>query len=700
MNDLTQLLNQPLESKQDKDFRTKAALFIEPDQLVGDSFSIKYDEVNVMVHDTLRQRAGGISIGCFLIATRVVKDQGTYSDEDSEFVLLRVLDSAAVPQSVEAERIRSEAAQRTSGDAAKHWDSLEYMDGYTHNFLSYSGLRCKVLGTFYFVPSEKNPEMLILQFGSDLSNFFPNQGLKVYKPRKEALEKVVNFADPNLITDPRLKKYHSVKVDLGRVRYASTDRPTRANPEEAKVWLHPANLLAQRTAVFGMSRTGKSNTVKIICKSVFDLRYDETIPLRVGQVIFDYNGEYANDNPQDESAIFNVWKEHKKGTKAEVIRYGLKSHDLDPERRILKINFFEESLLQNGKEIINNALAEQDAIYFKNFRAVSFDKKPDQTERSLMTRWKRRILCYRALLAKAGFEPPQSFAPQIGGLFGEDLLKAMAGCDNSDVKSSAAILGREQVSWHQLATALIGLSTFALADRGPVQTAYNEFDAAYIKKSSSGDSWADQDLKNILGMFKYANGAARMADARPNHTPTLSSDYADDIYNELSKGHLVIIDQSVGDDTLKQLTAEKVMRAIFMRNFEAFAENKIPPDIIVYAEESHNLLPAGNNFDLKNVWARTCKEGSKCNIGLIYITQEPSSIQRNIVKSTANFFIAHLNNEDEIREISKYYDFQDFATSIRKAPDRGFIRVKTLTNSYTVPVMVTKFAIKAKTEGA
>ena len=61
-----------------------------------------------------------------------------------------------------------------------------------------------------------------------------------------------------------------------------------------------------------MTRTGKSNTTKIILKSTFELRWASE-PLRVGQIVFDPNGEYANENPQDAdrqrnpNAIKNVW---------------------------------------------------------------------------------------------------------------------------------------------------------------------------------------------------------------------------------------------------------------------------------------------------------------------------------------------------------------------------------------------------------
>ena len=45
--------------------------------------------------------------------------------------------------------MRVENAQRVSGEVAKNWDHREVMDATTNHVLSYAGVRCRVLGTFY-----------------------------------------------------------------------------------------------------------------------------------------------------------------------------------------------------------------------------------------------------------------------------------------------------------------------------------------------------------------------------------------------------------------------------------------------------------------------------------------------------------------------------------------------------------------------
>lgn len=681
--------NNLLTNQADEWFKT----LIQESQYIGDVYSISYETANVLVHDHFRKKVGGIPSLSFLIATRVKPDETRieYMLEDSSIILLRVMDAVPLPTSSEAEQIRVESAEEVSGELGIHWDEPEAMDSQTSQKLSFAGVGCRVIGTFFLDLVGADPPILMPRFGSDLSNYYPNRGLVVYKPNDNSLKEIVNYQDSDRLED----LINQTRVPIGEVRYASTNRAFQGI-SNVEVSISPADMLEQKTALFGMTRTGKSNTTKIIAKSVFDLRFDSEKSLRIGQIIFDPNGEYANENVQDAnnqanpSALKNVWKSNSNGKKEDVVTYGILEHPNDPDRKLMLLNFYADENLQKGKGIID-AILIGDTNYISNFRQVVFEA-PDPTDRSALTRYNRRVLAYRTLLAKAGFKPPDGLSPDTSNLFGQELRQAMENSTSdraAEYRAAAAILGTRNPTWEQLYTAFLHLSRF-ISESG---SGYTAFENSYVTSSSSGDTWADEEFKKILQMFFYPNGVRLIGQAIPQHTNSTIEDYAVEIYNHLVQGRLVIIDQSSGEPELNQSSAERIMWKIFRENQREFREGKHPPDILIYIEEAHNLLPHGLESDLENVWVRSAKEGAKYHLGMVYVTQEVSSIQKNILKNTANWFIGHLNNTDETAELRKFYDFSDFEKSILRAQDRGFLRVKTLSNLFVVPVQIKRFEV-------
>ena len=693
------------------------------DQYVGEVVNLVFDKAKVQVNDFFKKRVGGIPANCFLIATRMSPNskkmvsemskeekEDFYYEEENSVILLRVVDSALLAGEMDKERIVTENAASSQGKAVM-WDE-SMIDPNIKQKMSFSGLSCRVIGTFFMEENDKGAYEL--KFGNDLSNFYPNRSLRVYKPSSEALSAIVNFG----INE-------SSGVKFANVRYSSTNRKGRGISDVA-VRIDPNDLVAQKTALFGMTRSGKSNSLKIIAKSMYLLRH--TSGEKIGQLIFDVNGEYANENVQDVNAsgqaqaLRNVWEVKHNGhvgSPKDVVTYGLMGNAKDPKRILMKINFYNEELIQIGKDLIDEKLVSdtnQNALYIKSFTSVQFENLAElSSSPGAYNRELRKRLIYKTILFDSGFKDENDgkvYAPNKK-LFSDKLITSMhlgikdyEDLNDNKQKELAKNLNRYREAAEILERYNTNGSTYTELSRAFValvaytkdnNSTYEDFEKDYVKSSDSGSRWLDVNTSSLLETFAYKNAAKRIKKATVYHdVKATNKDYTDMIYDDLALGRLVIVDQALGDSELNKLAAERILRKIFENNNKVFSDALTPPPVLVYIEEAHNMLPKGSEEDTTNIWARTAKEGAKFNLGMVYSTQEVSSIQKNILKSTANWFISHLNNKEELRTLSDYYDFSDFAESIIQSEDKGFIRMKTKSNRFVVPIQVDKFEINVE----
>ena len=144
-----------------------------------------------------------------------------------------------------------------------------------------------------------------------------------------------------------------------------------------------------RTAMFGKTRLGKSNVVKLIAQGMIKATKDNG---NVGQLIFDINGEYANDSDQD-----NVSLRSANPSLCEV--YALTQRKGTPSRQ-LKLNFYENP--SSCKDILGTFLSKgkRESIYITDFASVVLPtvEEIEDMEMGDKIRAIRRIQMYWAVL--------------------------------------------------------------------------------------------------------------------------------------------------------------------------------------------------------------------------------------------------------------------------------------------------------------
>lgn len=613
------------------------------ENFVGHLYDLNYDTTNVLVNDHHKNAVKGVPHGCFLMA--VYNNQ--IAGNKTEGILLRVIGTADIPQKKEIiESITdSYIAQK---EARKELDP----DAYTKNFYQYSGLACRVLGTFFFDKNNK------LYFGTDMENFIGAHNYKVYKPQKEQLDIIINENVEIKADEPR--------EQFGKLRYSSSKSYDEEGKYAPEVYLRTNDIIARRSAFFGMTRMGKSNTIKIIISAIEKLNKNKAQNEKIGQIVFDINGEYTFSNEQDKGSIYEKFKD-----KSCVVRYSTSPKRIGKDGvEALQYNFYENEMLEITFGMISNSLLEgQGQNFVQAFKNIKiFDKSFMQNDdlskeekESIERNRQRKIALYKCVLYKAGFKIPY---PQYKIYF--------SGVGNSKLTRDGLTFD-EAVSWFENNRDNIQVATSTKTKRKIWDTDYSALYDMFMPSSTMGG------FKKLIEFNKL-------------HSPKANSDYVVKIDKVLREGKIVLVDLSTTREDIQQTYITRLCDYIFHNSMEKFTNEETPDFIQMYFEEAHNIFPKDDK-DLKNIYNRLAKEGAKLKIGISYFTQEVSSIAPSILKNTQNWFVSHLNNKDEIKTLEKYYDFADFSQSIIRNSDVGFARVKLFSNNFIIPVQIDKFEV-------
>lgn len=618
---------------------------------IGGIYHLDYGSAIVLTDDYHKSEAGGVPLGGFLLAAAGTQTDDGFLLDDEEVILLRVRGTEALPNEADLVQTRL-AVVRDAATSGKGFDDVT--DVLTRNELQQSAFDCEVIGTFYDDPGGRE-----VVFGADIDNVVSSAKYQVFLPSQEVLSWLASYPDSQ----------DDDMLPLGVVRFASTRRRARAsNTDKAAVRVHVSDFVSRKTAVFGMTRTGKSNTIKTLVTAVF--RHGIRSGARIGQLIFDPQGEYANINEQDKTGLRLL------GDTPDEVRVYKDRPDLEkPIEQPLRINFLDSASLQTVWAMVQQEIAAGASAgtqYMAGFRAASMEVPPSG-DFGAVNHFERNRLAFYALLHRAGISGSLA---NVRVTLTNQLVSELTGQNApiSDITCSGKYV------WVNSTQAAKSLLEWLRAK--------NE---ARALTPSWHDDFGSGELADILKAMEGKAGDAAIKRLKPYHDPGAIGEIGELVWQDMQAGRLVVIDLSQGNGTVVKTLSERIVTTLLNHARDEFADGKKPRSFQIVVEEAHNLFERGKRDTDSDPWVRLSKEAAKYKIGMMYATQEVSSVDQRVLSNTSNWLVAHLNSDNETRELSHYYDFKTWADSLRRCEDVGFVRMKTYSAKYIVPVQVDMF---------
>jgi Helicase HerA, central domain len=625
-------------------------------RFVGYVLELGYDAAKIITSDPYKLAVGGIPRGSFLIMTPI-----NAGAAPPHFTLLRVTGVSPTPLSNQVQQTYFEL----------HKKSMPELDVWTQSELQWGALDCDVLGMFYADPQE----MQKLAYSGDVNNVVSAHRYKVFAPDDALL---------NLVVNGMVKPEE--RVIIGTLRTMECGLSSAGSVGQIPVAVSMRDFKGIRTAMFGKTRLGKSNVVKLIAQGMIDAT---RLDLSVGQLIFDINGEYANDNPQDGNRSLRSANEQRCDVYALTPRPGTPS-------RSLRLNFFEQP---DSTISIFADMLERDGKNSGYVNSFTSARLPDiasvvQMPPNERLRPLRKILIYWAILNKAGYQADITRLRALGliaprAAFLDPNFSANLRTAAYAAARNGAAPPPSPSSLDALQTELEVIADFRRDDPNDPNLA-----------GTAGRATFDPDDGALLEFLSPGPGRLGPTLLRPYlqfHAPN-AADFAREILAALDSGRTVILDLGNATDGIRRYFADMLSRRVFQHQELKFVENRLGQNFVqLYFEEAHNLFPPDTN-DLTDVYARFAKEGAKFHIGMVYSTQSPSTINKELLAQTENFFVGHLSSQDEARSLARVQNaFSGIEDDILRAKTPGYMRMLTMSHRYIVPVQAFRFEALATT---
>lgn len=423
--------------------------------------------------------------------------------------------------------------------------------------------------------------------------------------------------------------------------------------------------------MFGKTRLGKSNVVKLIAQSLI-----ETQP-NVGQLIFDINGEYANDNPQDNNRSLAS------GNSSKCTVYALTPKTGTPSRP-LKLNFFNNP--DSSLPVLASLLrqANRDSDYIKAFASIELPAIADVIAMQMngdKVRVIRQIQIYWAILHKAGFISDEKGLRQLG------LTSSIAQHFNPGFSKGlrdTIFKNKTPGPPNSLADLVSELEKVNLYRRSSPN------DPELQSKSGPLFGATETALLEFLEPPPGRSGVSLLLPFRTYHDAN-AGHFITEILKLIDDGKTVILDLGNANPQIMEYFSMELSKAVFNHQVDKFSNNNLGDHFVqIYFEEAHNLFP--RTEDVTTIYSRFAKEGAKYHIGMVYSTQSPTTINRDLLAQTENFFIAHLSSRDEVSALGKLnVAYDSLQNDILSAKTPGYIRMLTRSHRFVVPVQVRLF---------